>query len=86
MMYIYYLLSWYNKINNKNYVIQFCGDNVIINDLFSDEIYSDINSNDNEHRLGFILEKDNAEYLYYTSNFGNIVIYDLYKKINYKKY
>ena len=77
---VYYLLSWYNKINNKNYVIQFCGDNVIINDLFSDEIYSDISVNDNEHRFGLILEKDNTEYLYYTSNFGNIVIYDLYKK------
>ena len=77
---VYYLLSWHNKINNKDYVIQLCGDNVIINDLFSDEIYSNINVNDNEHRFGFILGKDNTEYLYYTSNFGNIVIYDLYEK------
>ena len=77
---VYYLLSWYNKKKNKSYLIQFCADNVIINDLLNDEIYAEINVEDNEHRYGIILEKDNTEYLIYSSNWGSFVKYDLYKK------
>ena len=38
--YIYYLLSWYNKKNNKYYIIQFSYKKIIINNLIEDELYS----------------------------------------------
>mgnify|MGYP002626156362 CR=1 FL=1 len=61
-------------------MIQFCANNVIISDLLSDEIYSDININDNEHRFGIILEKIDTDYLIYSSNWGSFCTYDLYNK------
>ena len=77
---VYYLLSWYNKKNNKTYLIQFCRYNVIISDLVSDIIYSDIDVKDIEHFCGIILEKKNTDYLIYSSSWGSFVTYDLYKK------
>ena len=36
--YIYYLLSWYNKKNNKYYIIQFSYKKIIINNLIEEEL------------------------------------------------
>ena len=67
-------------MNDNYYIIEFCNYNVIINNLFYDEIYSVININDSEYRCGFILKNNGLEYLYYSSNCGNIVVYNLYNK------
>ena len=37
--YICYLLSWYNKKNNKYYLIELAFKNIIINNLLDDEFY-----------------------------------------------
>ena len=38
---IYYLLSWYNKKNNKYYIIQFSYKKILINNLLEGELYSE---------------------------------------------
>ena len=37
---IYYLLSWYNKIDKNYYIIQLANRRIIINNLLNDELYS----------------------------------------------
>ena len=46
--FIYYLLSWYNKKNNKYYIIQFCFQGIIINNLIENEIYSELKQDKDE--------------------------------------
>ena len=54
---IYYLLSWYNKKNNKYYIIQFSCKKIIINNLIEDELYSElIQEPESSHYSGFIYE------------------------------
>ena len=82
---IYYLLSWYNKRNNKYYIIQFSYKKIIINNLLEDELYSELsNEPENDHFSGFIYYKDNNDYLCSSSSNGYINIWDLYNKKIYK--
>ena len=37
---IYYLLSWYNKIDKNFYIIQLANRKIIISNLLNDELYS----------------------------------------------
>ena len=78
---IYYLLSWYNKKNNKYYIIQFSFEKIIINNLLEDELYSELKQEpETDHLSGFIYSKDNNDYLCSSSFNGYINIWDLYKK------
>ena len=80
---IYYLLLWYDKKNNINYLIQFSYKNIIINNLDSknNEPYSKlINEPENEHYSGFIYSKDDKELLCTSCYNGFIHIWDLYSK------
>ena len=79
--YIYYLLSWYNKRNNKYYNIQFAYKKIIINNFLEDEIYSELsNKLETHHFSGFIYYKYNNDYLYSSSGNRHINIWDLYNK------
>ena len=80
--YIYYLLSWYNKKNNKYYIIQFSYKKIIINNLIEDELYSELKheKEKSEDFCGFIYEKENKDYLCSSSYNGFINIWDLYNK------
>ena len=81
---IWYLLSWYNKKNNKYYIIQLAY-KIIINNLLEDELYSELIYQPEEcHFSGFIYNKDNKDYLCTSSRNGYINIWDLYNKIEYK--
>ena len=78
---IYYLLSWYNKINNKYYIIQFSYLKIIINNLIEDELYSELKQeHESDHFSGYIYKKGNKDYLYSSSYNGYINIWDLYNK------
>ena len=78
---VYYLLPWFNKKNKKNYVIQFCSKKILINDLFEDELYSElINEQESNHFSGFLFYKDDNNYLVSSSSNGYINIWDLYEK------
>ena len=82
---IFYLLSWYNKRNNKYYIIQFSFKKIIINNLLEDELYSELsNEPEDNHFSGFIYYKDNNDYLCSSSYNGYINIWDLYNKKIYK--
>ena len=80
---IYYLLLWYNKQNNKNYLIQFSYKKIIINYLEpkSNEQYAKfIHEPENEHYSGFIFSKNNLDFLCSSCYNGYIHIWDLYNK------
>ena len=78
---IYYLLSWYNKKNNKYYIIQFSYNKIIINNIIEDELYSELKQEfEDFHLSGFIYEKENNDYLCSSSGNGYINIWDLYNK------
>ena len=80
---VYYLLPWFNKKNKKYYVIQFCKNKILINDLFEDNVYSElINEQEPEsrHFSGFLFYKDDNNYLVSSSSKGYIHIWNLYEK------
>ena len=82
---IVYLLSWFNKYNNKDYVVMFINKKIVINNLFEDEVYSEfIKEPENCHNSGFIFTKNNKDYLCSSSTNGYINIWDLYNKSIFK--
>ena len=82
---IFYLLSWYNKRNNKYYIIQFSYKKIMINNLLEEELYSEFsNVSEHDHKSGFIYYIDNNDYLCSSSSNGYINIWDLYNKNIYK--
>ena len=82
---IFYLLSWYNKRNNKYYIIQFSYKKIMINNLLEEELYSEFsNVSEHDHKSGFIYYIDNNDYLCSSSSNGYINIWNLYNKNIYK--
>ena len=80
-----YLIYWKNMYKEKYYLILLCIKKVLIINIFEDEIYSEIISeNESTHFHGFIYSKNNIDYLCFSSFNGYINIYDLYKKEIYK--
>ena len=78
---IYYLLLWYNKKNNRYYLIQFSYLKILINDLMDNEIYYElIQEPETDHFSGFIFNKDNIDFLCSSSENGYINIWNLYSK------
>ena len=78
---VWYLLSWYNKKNDKYYVIQFGSNKILINNLLEDELYFEFrNELEDKKFSGFIYSKDNNDYLCSSSSKGFIHIWDLYNK------
>ena len=76
---INYLLSWYNKSNNKYYIIQITNFVVIINDLIEGSDYANLFLKDEtKYNNGIIYSKYNIDYLCCSSEDGNIYIWDLY--------
>jgi hypothetical protein len=82
---VYYLLSWYNKNNNKYYIIQFTFKAILINSVVDDELYCElIQEPEDNHLSGFIYNLDNKDYLCSSSYNGYINIWDLFNKSIYK--
>ena len=82
---IYYLLSWYNKNNNKYYIIQFTFKAILINSVLDDELYCElIQEPEDNHLSGFIYNIDNIDYLCSSSYNGYINLWDLFNKSIYK--
>ena len=83
---IYYLLSWYNKNNNKYYIIQFSFKAILINSVIDDELYCElVQEPEDNHLSGFIYNlDDNTDYLCSSSYNGYINLWDLFNKSIYK--
>ena len=82
---IEYLLYWYNKKDNINYIIQLAFGKIIINDFLGDKLYTELVNNENsDYNSGFIYNKDNIDYLCVSSNdingIDSIEIWDLLNK------
>ena len=78
---VYYLLIWYNKVDENYFLIQFCKNKIVIIDININEIYCNlINENDTEacYINGFIYLP--YEYLFSISVNNFINIWDLYGK------
>ena len=74
-----YLLSWYNKTNNKYYLIEIAFNNIIINNLLENELYYQSRQGPEIFQnIGFIFNKENNEYLCCSSTNGFILIYGIY--------
>ena len=82
---VFYLLSWINKRDNRNYIIQFCYMKILITNLLEDEeVYAELSQEQKlSHYSGFIYEKkeEDKAYLYSSSKNGIINIWDLYNKV-----
>ena len=82
---VYYLLSWYNKNNNKYYIIQFTFKAILINSVIDDELYCElIQEPEDNHLSGFIFNLDNKDYLCTSSYNGYINLWNLFNKSIYK--
>ena len=77
---IFYLISWYNKINKEYYIIQLGAEIILINSLSSDDCFSLESEDKNTYYSGFVYEKNDIDYLCSSSIFGSINIWDLSKK------
>ena len=78
---VWYLLSWYNKKNNKYYLIQLATEKIIINNLLEDGFYAEfLNEYLSPQYSGFLYSKDNNDYLCTSSYAGYVKIWDLYNK------
>ena len=78
---IYYLLPWYNKQNNKYYIVQFAYKKIMINNLIEDELYSElVDIKEYYHYSGFIYTRNNIDYLCSSASNGYIKIWNLYDK------
>ena len=77
---IYYLISWYNKKNNKNYIIELGFTKIIITNLLEDELYFKYeDGNSPLNHKGFIYENDNKDYLCILNNTCSFfIIIELY--------
>ena len=82
---VFYLLSWINKKNKRNYIIQFCYMKILITNLLDDDdVYAELSQEQKlSHYSGFIYEKklEDKVYLYSSSKNGIINIWDLYNKV-----
>ena len=76
-----YLLSWYNKSDGQNYIIQLNADKLIINNLlWDDKFFESKTENYIEYDNGFIYNFNNIDYLCACLNSGYIQIWDLNNK------
>ena len=82
---VFYLLSWINKKDKRNYIIQFCYLKILITNLLDDDdVYAELTQEQKlSHYSGFIYEKKSEDkvYLYSSSKNGIINIWDLYGKV-----
>ena len=77
----YYLLYWFNIKNEEHYIIELCDGKTSIHNLFKDEIYAELKSqNEYRHFSGFIYNKNNNDYLCNGCGNGYIHIWDLFNK------
>ena len=80
---VYFLLIWFNKNDKEYYLIQFCKQKLVINNIHKNEIYWNLilhRNKDSCYMNGFINEDRTNEYLYACSMNGFITICDLYRK------
>lgn len=80
------LIYWYNKKNEKCYLILLCFQKILIVNILEDEIYAEtIFEYGSINFHGLTYSKDNTDYLCFSSFNGYITIFDLDNKNIYKK-
>ena len=78
---VYYLLFWFNKKDNEEFIIELRGKSITIHGLSEkNEFYKLIHKPESNHYSGFIYNGDDVDYLCSSSSNGFINIWDLYNK------
>ena len=80
----YYILLWFNKKDNINYLIELSDGNIYIYNILDDTLYFNFNLdpfNYSEYNCGFIYTKNNNDFLIVCNKIGEINIWDLENKI-----
>ena len=78
---IWYLLPWYDKKGNKDYIIELSFQKIIINNLLDLSSFFELKNNKrSNYYSGFLFDKNNNDYLCCSSKDGFIEIWNLYKK------
>ena len=79
---VWYILSWFNKKDNINYIIQFGNGKIILNDFYDNNFGLElkIKNMDEDYFSGFIYTKNDIDYLCSSTSNGLIIIWNLYDK------
>ena len=72
-----YLLTWYNSINQKYYIIKFLFEKIRINDLFEGQLYTEFTESYRVFIPGFIQTKNNVDYLYAFSQENPLLVFGI---------
>ena len=75
------LLTWLNKFDEKEYIIELCSEKILIYNIFDDNAYYEVNDGLN-YMSGYIVNKtEEVDYLFVNSIEKNIYVYNLNQKI-----
>ena len=84
MNFTYYILNWYNIIDNSNYIIECCKGKIYVYNAINDDTYINFSENLVGHGnflKGIIFTKNNNDYLITGKDDGYVLILDLNKKL-----
>ena len=80
----YYLLIWFNKMDNTNYLIELCEKKIVITNFMQNKLYAKLYQDDLKvlkYYSGFIYSIENKKnYLCCSTSNGCIIIWDLINK------
>ena len=82
----YYLIHWFNKKDNNNYIVELSDGNIYIYNIIDNTLYFNFNLGEfdySKNNCGFIYNKNNTDYLIVSSPCGNINVWDLENKCIY---
>ena len=76
-----FIIPWYNKIDKKYYLIEFCEDLLIIISILYNNIYAKLDEEKyKSYSTGFIHEKNDTDFLFAANSCGEVNIYNLFTK------
>ena len=83
MNFTYYILHWYNIIDNSNYIIECCKGKIYIYNFINDDTYINFSENlgNGNFLKGIIFTKNNNDYLITGRDDGYVLILDLNQKL-----
>lgn len=79
------IIPWLNENNGLYYIIECCEELLIIVNILYNEVYAKFEEeNYKNYSSGFVHKKDRIDYLYVSTNFSEIAIWDLCNKVLYR--
>ena len=79
----YYIILWFNKNENLNYLIELSDGNIYVYNILDDSLYYNLTLdifNYSEYNSGFIYSKNNNDFLVVCNKIGEVNIWDMENK------